>query len=128
MGTRQHQRSTHARSIGWNTGLDREIVGGGRTREIEVDRRLDPITRVSPPSRKLTTVGGTPHAVRAKYFASQREISPVQTVMDAENQVRLIALQHLQVVAVPENDLAAVKEAQAFYQRIEHLVNPRRAA
>jgi hypothetical protein len=86
---RLHQVTAYARIPGWNPALHRVIARGGRARHIEVDTRLDPVARIAPAAGKFAAVSGAPYSIPAQGFSGEREITAVQAVVDAENEMSL---------------------------------------
>ena len=108
--------------------LTRVIPRRRRARNVQIHAGLDPIARVTPAAGKLPAISGAADLVLAQFLARELEIAAVQAVMHAEDEVRLVLAQDLEVVAGAERHLAAVEEAQDLDDRVEPDVHPGRGA
>ena len=101
------------------------IVPGGRgAGDVEVGRGLHPVDAVAESAGKLAAERRAPHPVGAQNPPRGLEVTAVEAVVDAENQVRLVFAQHRLVVDPAESHGTAVQEAQAFHAHEVGFVQP----
>src|SRR5437870_3674369 len=112
MRTRAHEVPAHARAIQRNALFNRVVARRRCPRDVEIHCWLDPVDAVPPPSGKFSAIGRAPHVGIAEDFARELEVSAVQTIVNAENEMRTVILENLQIISATEGDRTFIEQAE----------------
>jgi len=116
VGTRMHEMAAHAGFFPRKTFFHGVIAGRGCARNVEINRRLDPVDGVAPAAGELAAKGGAADVVRAEDFPRKLEVAAVEAVVHAKNEMRAVLAQHFLVIGAAEGDVVAVDEAEQLNQ------------
>jgi len=83
-----HEMAAHQGLFRGDSHFDGKIAGRGRTRDVEISGRFDPVSGVPPSAGKLTAIGRAAHLICSKNLTRELKVSAVEAVVNAKNEVR----------------------------------------